>query len=247
MNAGVEYIFCIIQVRMAEEITEQLNIVFDGIAAKAPIATTVSQLISAGAPLAAVAAVVADMSLRGQPHELTAELRTAVAAVETAIRDSDDEYARLVGMVMSFMLAPDHLEATIAERSRLRAGFVCLLWSDSPERRRLLAASDSEFVAAVHARWDCRLAGSNWPDPSDRMWCCLRLEPVHNAVRYVPDAVLTQYAPDVVMAAMVAMVRRAIVRAHLSLYHIPSMPVAAIARALADHLRPVLVLPPVII
>ena len=224
---------------MDEEITEQLNIVFDGIAAKAPIATTVSQLIAAGAPLSAVMAAMAY-----QPHELTAELRTAVAAVETAIRDSDDEYARLVGMVMSFMLAPDHLEATIAERSRLRAGFVCLLWSDSPERRRLLAASDSEFVAAVHARWDCRLAGSNWPDPSDRMWCCLRLEPAHNAARYVPDAVLTQYAPDIVIAAMV---RRAIVRAHLSLYHIPSMPVAAIARALADHLRPVLVLPPVII
>ena len=105
---------------MAEEITEQLNIVFDGIAAKAPIATTVSQLISAGAPLAAVAAVVADMSLRGQPHELTAELRTAVAAVETAIRDADDEYARLVGSAMSLMLESDDLEATVAEKSRLR-------------------------------------------------------------------------------------------------------------------------------
>ena len=47
MNAGVEYIFCI-QVRIAEEITEQLNIVFGGIAAGTPIATTVSQLIAVG-------------------------------------------------------------------------------------------------------------------------------------------------------------------------------------------------------
>ena len=243
---------------MDEEITEQLNIVFDGIAAEAPIATTVSQLIAVGAPLSAVMAAMLEMCLGDQPHELTAELRTAIAAVETAIRDADDEYARLVGTMMSLMLAPNDLDATVAEGSQLRAGFVCQLWSDTARRRRLLAAADPEFVAAV--RWACRRAGSDWPDPADRMWCRL-LETSHAAVQSVPDVVLAAMVRHVMLSRAIerrAMLRRAMADADLGL-HVPhNVPhnvshnvshnvIADIAQALAGNRRPVFVLPPVII
>ena len=247
MNVGVEYIFCIIQVRMAEEITEQLNIVFDGISAGTPTATTVSQLIAVGAPLAAVMAATVGKGFSDRPHDMTAELRTAVAAVETAIRDADDEYARLVGSAMSLMLESDDLEATVAEKSRLRAGFVFLPWHDVPGGWWLLATADPEFKAAVRAHWACLHTGSDWPDPSDRVWSCLQMfmRSSHTPIEAAYSE--AQFFPDFGLAAMV---RRAMVCAILTLDRdllLRNMPIAEIARALADHLRIVLVLPPVII
>lgn len=231
---------------MTEELVDQLNGVFDGIAAGAPVSTTVNQLIAVGAPLSAVMAATVSVMYSDRPHAVTAELCTAVAAVETALRDTDDEYARLAGMAISFMLEPGRLEATVAEGSRLRAGFVCLLWDDSLERRRLLTAVDPEFVAAVHARWACLRAGTNWPDPSDRMLRCIQMIMRSSHTPIEATYIAARYFPDFELAAMV---RRAIVRAILTRDRDPlrNIPIAAIARALADHRRPMLVLPPVII